>query len=526
MLSQHHHRLGVGCDCSSITAAPRQLLAVPPHPQLLLAAIPSALQHQLGVLSPPAPRSLKQQATTKTREYAGSRPRKYATLQTAKKVGRRSMMCPTAFSASSSSPPLSNRSHSPFIWHGATNTVFTFDAPFKPPMALTFPPRTSPPRPRKRGRALTDVDGEHSCLYKKKRRLRLFLITSRLSPEFSHPATNIVDRGSSKIAVWAKQKALGRNLLRKAAILNRIRRRRTYRCYPEDAPSFLAKNEREQKQLELAKLAFVYGSYDTRTRPVFPKNPTVLPTAAVRVGGHFEISGETSSGSSSPNQSRSSSVDSEEVEAPTYQSPNEAYASSYDTPQAHAPRRPHLPLPPSPLGLSNYDAFDLEDDIPDPYAHLDDDDELDEQDEDMPGIGPRSPSANIAASYTSTLSTAPTGTADAINTPPQGVYADFNMLDPEEAVFGDYDQVDEGADAIWPNGLAPPPAPSMVQHIAVLPASCSPNFTALLSTAEAVPPIQDPLGGFQLADVLDRQEQEIRKERERQRRLMFLQLNS
>ncbi|KAF2705988.1 hypothetical protein K504DRAFT_363133, partial [Pleomassaria siparia CBS 279.74] len=91
-------------------------------------------------------------------------------------------------------------------------------------MTLSFLPPPSPPRSRKRGRAVADIDGEHSCLHKKKRRLRLFLITSRLSPQYSHPASNIVDRGSSKIAVWAKQKSADRYLLRKAAILNRIRR--------------------------------------------------------------------------------------------------------------------------------------------------------------------------------------------------------------------------------------------------------------------------------------------------------------
>lgn len=58
---------------------------------------------------------------------------------------------------------------------------------------------------------------------KKKRRLRLDLITSRLSRPYATPSTHIVSRGASKIAIWARQKAFGRTSLRKAAIMNRIR---------------------------------------------------------------------------------------------------------------------------------------------------------------------------------------------------------------------------------------------------------------------------------------------------------------
>ncbi|OAG03187.1 uncharacterized protein CC84DRAFT_1061139, partial [Paraphaeosphaeria sporulosa] len=134
---------------------------------------------------------------------------------------------------------------------------------------LLFLP-ASPPSPLcKRRRAIADVDGEHSCLHKKKRRLRLFLITSRLSPQFSHPATNIVDRGSSKIAVWAKQRALGRNILRKAAILNRIRRQSI--CALETAGGLgrvFVEQEKEQEQLQLARLTLLYGSHDSATQPI------------------------------------------------------------------------------------------------------------------------------------------------------------------------------------------------------------------------------------------------------------------
>lgn len=360
--------------------------------------------------------------------------------------------------------------------HGTIDSVFTFNNHQRLEMALIFLPRPSPPRPRKRCRAVTDIDGEHSSLQKKKRRLRLFLITSRLSPEFSSPATNIVDRGSSKIAVWAKQKALGRNLLRKAAILNRIRRRgHTPKENYEDLGRSLVEQEREQKQLELARLAFVYGSHDTHTRPVMQKDSPFPPITAVRVGDHFKLSGSPnapSSVSSSSSSSPTPSPSSGEAETSTFQSPNDAYSS---TPfRAQTPRRTYIPLPPSPLGLSNYDAFDLEDD---PYAHFDDEDEDDQYDQDV-GLHPASPSANTSSSFTSTVDTGP---SEATRTPPQMIYSDFSILDPGEPVIGDYDQVDEGADAIWPSalGYAAASTDSSMSRLA----TCSPNFPAIFATA-------------------------------------------
>ncbi|EAT82443.2 hypothetical protein SNOG_10108 [Parastagonospora nodorum SN15] len=269
-------------------------------------------------------------------------------------------------------------------------------------MGLTFLPRPQP-QPRKRSRAIADIDGEHSCLQKKKRRLRLFLITSRLSPQFSHPATNIVDRGSSKIAVWAKQKSLGRNLLRKAAILNHIRRGVISAEERGVQPrQVLVEQEREQNELALAKLEFNYGSIDTYTRPVTSH----------------------------------------------YRSPNEAFASLL--PRAQVPRKDYLPLPPSPLGLSNYDAFDADDD---PYSHLDDDDDessvnLFDEDEDADSV-PFSPSAVAETSISSH-----TGASHLLNTPLLLVPPDLDILDHSEPVFGDYDQVDGGEHAAWPSNSA------------------------------------------------------------------------
>ncbi|KAK6080780.1 hypothetical protein SCUP515_03381 [Seiridium cupressi] len=87
----------------------------------------------------------------------------------------------------------------------------------------------------KRRRATHDVDGPWtghlSC---KKRRLRLQLITSRLSQPFSLPATHILNRESDEdtpvisrfvklAALRAKRAGHQTSLVRKAAILNRVR---------------------------------------------------------------------------------------------------------------------------------------------------------------------------------------------------------------------------------------------------------------------------------------------------------------
>ncbi|KZM26585.1 uncharacterized protein EKO05_0005377 [Ascochyta rabiei] len=247
-----------------------------------------------------------------------------------------------------------------------------------PDMGLQFPPKPDLTDSRKRGRAMADIDGEHSCLQKKKRRLRLFLITSRLSPQFSHPATNIVDRGSSKIAVWAKQKALGRNLLRKAAILNRIRRHAvSARGAIPGRGRLLVEQEKEQRQLEMARLTFNYGSIDTYTRPVHTQPHLAPPSAATRKGNQYLFpTSPTTSPSSSPNTSRTPSPTLTSPlsndNPPASPSPNAAYALS--PPRIPSSSRTYEPLLPSPLGLFNYDALDVEDDtVSDTYAHLDDD---------------------------------------------------------------------------------------------------------------------------------------------------------
>ncbi|MCJ1474883.1 hypothetical protein MMC13_003543 [Lambiella insularis] len=121
-----------------------------------------------------------------------------------------------------------------FEWHlprstSAHFTTFPFPSSIKlPPIAKldfsTTPTTTHTRRPWKRTRSQGDVDGEGSGeLQKKKRRLRLDLITSRLSRPYATPTTHIVGRGTSKFSARTRQRTLGQDLLRKAAILNGIR---------------------------------------------------------------------------------------------------------------------------------------------------------------------------------------------------------------------------------------------------------------------------------------------------------------
>jgi hypothetical protein len=358
-----------------------------------------------------------------------------------------------------------------------TSSTLQFTPLPLPDMGLTFLPRPQP-RPRKRSRAAADIDGDHSCLQKKKRRLRLFLITSRLSPQFSHPATNIVDRGSSKIAVWAKQKSLGRNLLRKAAILNHIRRRAVSIRELGDDEQRPVQQEKERNELALAKLEFNYGSVDTYTRPVTSRNPSVPPAGAVRTGGKFVVSGSptgspTSSRSPSPTSPSPPSVRSPNDHTSEYRSPNEAYAHSL--PRAQIPRRDYIPLPPSPLGLSNYDAFDADEDITDPYSHLDDEEDLEFglfDEEEVSDAVPFSPSADTSTSST----TMQTRVSQGPKTPIHTVQSNLNILDHGEPVIRDYDQIEDGVDTVWPSVLSK----EATRFVA---GSTSPDFNALFATA-------------------------------------------
>ena len=102
-----------------------------------------------------------------------------------------------------------------FTFSACPSLKFSFDRP-EIPVLQHF----------KRRRALSDVDGD-SNEGRKKRRLRLQLITSRLSRPFSQPASNIVVRGTSKVAIWGvgKKRPTSKGVLRKAAIMNLMKKK-------------------------------------------------------------------------------------------------------------------------------------------------------------------------------------------------------------------------------------------------------------------------------------------------------------
>ncbi|KAH8144943.1 uncharacterized protein LAJ45_11064 [Morchella importuna] len=145
--------------------------------------------------------------------------------------------------------------------------------------------------PRKRARPLADVDGiDKDCRdYNKKRRLRLKLITSRLSEPFAIPPTNILDRGNcSRVALWAKTRAVSRHVLRKAAILNKIKRdamaaraaqerqveiaRQQYR----EKLAANAKSNTKRNRVAQSNSPIVQGSHVMKT-PRKPKDPYGIP---------------------------------------------------------------------------------------------------------------------------------------------------------------------------------------------------------------------------------------------------------
>jgi hypothetical protein len=463
-------------------------------------------------------------------------------------IRRRMMSLP--FSSTTPAPTRYIRLNVPS--NEASHTTFIFRKAAKSEMAFIFPPRLSPSRPQKRCRPVADVDGEHSCVPKKKRRLRLFLITSRLSPHYSQPATNIVDRGSSKIAVWAKQKSLGRDLILKAAILNRIRRYAfSARETSGGLGSVLVEQEREQDQLRRAELTFKYGSYDSMTHP----GRTLPPSLKHEVNTTRERPPRTSFSS----RSKTPSPPSQPHDYPTseYRSPNDAYFDSTSHSRSHS--RSYLPSPPSPLRLTNYDALDEEDDIPDPYAYLDDEYERDGNTDSrmMCPFDPSPPSHHPVNRSDS---------GETLEPQKQTIYSDFNILDSDEPTVGDHYHVKGGTDNPWPSTFAsevhhtsPPMLPSSppdfhtlfinaqaaaatISHLTSLTATVlSPNFSSPLrsSPGSASPNFAFPM----LADeaevqgesmqhnegpgsLLHRRNSDFKAERERQKRIMFTQFDA
>ncbi len=91
--------------------------------------------------------------------------------------------------------------------------------------ALSIAPEPVSPTALKRQRSPADVEGDGSSeKQRKKRRLRLELITSRLSRPYASPNTNIVSRSRVRVGIWTPQSPPTKIPIVKAAILNSIRR--------------------------------------------------------------------------------------------------------------------------------------------------------------------------------------------------------------------------------------------------------------------------------------------------------------
>lgn len=180
----------------------------------------------------------------------------------------------------------------------ATRFTFVFSSPPDGPFLFNNP-RTAPFESTKRRRPLCDVDGTE-FLGKKKRRLRLNLITSRLSKPFSSPASNVADHGIKKVTVWKRGCGtvpwVAKDNLRKMAVMNCV------------------KNQVEEMKM---------GAEKRRREMMLP------PPIETPVQTHAQLM---------------------------------CQMALRDIPLVK-PRTPETSpsLPPSPLGLSNYDALDLED---------------------------------------------------------------------------------------------------------------------------------------------------------------------
>ncbi|KAK3077288.1 hypothetical protein LTS18_010722 [Coniosporium uncinatum] len=231
---------------------------------------------------------------------------------------------------------------------GSTSTPTSTSPNFVKPHAATVP--TTPPS-RKRIRPLIDIDGFPSEHRRKKQRLRLTLITSRLSRPYSKPATHIVDRGSSQIAVWAKQRGLLQGQarpLRKAAILNRIRR--------------LSRSGNGSTRVGIQRTAggvgidvnvgVGVGSSDTQQISDTVTRTSLLGT----LKPERRITDEAIEGYEARQRHH----------APPRNTSTPNMPIAQQTPN-RIPRRDYSPLPPSPLGLSNYDALDLDEGLDDLY---------------------------------------------------------------------------------------------------------------------------------------------------------------
>ncbi|KAI4125737.1 MAG: hypothetical protein LQ338_004101 [Usnochroma carphineum] len=192
---------------------------------------------------------------------------------------------------------------------------------------------SSPQSILKRPRVETDVDGEDSVhSQRKKRRLRLNLITSRLSQPYATPTTHIISRHSRRPLPWIRPRNPIRSPLRRAAILNAIRIKRAPAKNFGPKETNLLTGLKPQKELDHTEVDLITQGVRTLRGPM---------------------------------------------------------------PDGCSPRQ-HLPPSPSPLGPSNYDA-------------------LDEEDEQFEGIDLEEPDDG------------------------ESVYSNFNDLDGADADIEDYD---------------------------------------------------------------------------------------
>ncbi|KAJ8064970.1 hypothetical protein OCU04_007274 [Sclerotinia nivalis] len=164
----------------------------------------------------------------------------------------------------------------PISLHPQIQEPFHFKLLTDFPNESSLPSFASPSLPyrSKRARALSDVDGNGNFVEegRKKRRLRLHLVTSRLSRPFSVPATNIniayrgscaknfVLGGKRRFGEHGGKKEIGigsgKNVLRKIAILNRVRLQMQMQMQMHSAREVLSvcrgsESERKEERLGL-----------------------------------------------------------------------------------------------------------------------------------------------------------------------------------------------------------------------------------------------------------------------------------
>ncbi|KAL9101373.1 MAG: hypothetical protein Q9163_003354 [Psora crenata] len=112
-------------------------------------------------------------------------------------------------------------------------TVPTATEPLTSQSPLPPPPTPPPPHQSHKRARLSENNGpnEDEHLPRKKRRLRLYLITSKLSKPYAVPPTFIPSCPAFRAGIWARHRAMRRDLLRKAAVFNSIalKRRSSHR---------------------------------------------------------------------------------------------------------------------------------------------------------------------------------------------------------------------------------------------------------------------------------------------------------